>query len=79
MPSNGPLGHYEVRDHPSIADLLNIHWCPDTGPSAIMVTIGADRVPLLAEALTEYELAHSDPPPRAAGGGLRVIREDGKL
>ena len=47
-------GHYEVRDHPSIAGLLTICWCPDGRPRSVMVTIGADRLPRLAEALNDY-------------------------
>jgi hypothetical protein len=47
-------GHYEVRDHPSIAGLLTICWCPDGRPRTVMVTIGADRLPLLGQAISAY-------------------------
>jgi len=51
----GPPGHYEVRDHPSLGGLVVIWWVPAAGPpSATNMTLGVERVPLLAEALARY-------------------------
>lgn len=51
----GPPGRYEVRDHPSLHGLVVIWWLPEDGPpSATNMTLGAERVPLLAEALDAY-------------------------
>lgn len=48
-------GHYEIRDHPSLAGLVVIWWCPAAGvPGPTNMTLGAERVPLLAEALNAY-------------------------
>lgn len=78
-----PTGHYEIRDHPSIKGLLNVFWCPNSGPSdpRPLLTLGGTAVPLLAEALAEWELAHQVPPPRRTTGkpGLRVVNDDGAI
>jgi hypothetical protein len=76
--SVNPSGHYELRDHPTLEGLVVIWWCPEVGPpDPTNMTLGAERIPLLAEACAEWELAQV-PPPRP-GGGLRVVREDGAL
>jgi hypothetical protein len=76
-------GHYEVRPHPSVAGLVDVHWCPDAGRAdpRPMLTMGEDRVPLLAEALADWELARAEPPAPAARpvSRLRAVGEDGAL
>jgi hypothetical protein len=68
-------GKYVLRDHPSVKGLVNVFWQPigaarpDPRP---LVTLGASAVPLLAEALAEWALAHHDEPPEQSGG-LRVV------
>jgi hypothetical protein len=75
-----PTGHYIVRFHPSIKGLVNIYWQanesahPDPRP---LLTLGASAVPVLAEALAEWELEHHAPPPRH--GGLRAVNDDGAV
>jgi hypothetical protein len=69
-----PTGKYELRDHPSVKGLINVFWHPNgrTHPdSRPLLTLGAPAVPLLAEALAEWELAHHEPPEQS--GGLRVV------
>jgi hypothetical protein len=57
-------GRYELRPHPSIEGLVVIWWLPVNGLSQpTNMTLGAEAVPLLAEALADYELAHAGPPP----------------
>lgn len=77
-----PNGRYEARDHPSIEGLVNVFWHPNEGPSdpRPLLTLGAPAVPLLADALAQYELDHAVPPPRSqANSGLRVVNDDGVL
>jgi hypothetical protein len=65
-------GHYEVRPHPSLKDLVVIWWCPVDGiTTPTNITLGVQRVPMLAEALADYELANTEPPPHRAQ--LRVV------
>ena len=45
-------GHYEVRPGP--AGLKSIVWIEPGQPPLLMVNIGADRLPLLAEALNTH-------------------------
>ena len=75
-----PPGHYELREHPSLKDLVNVFWYPRQGASdpRPLLTIGEQMVPLLAEALAEWELAHHVPEPRPAPG-LRVVNDDGEI
>lgn len=77
--SVNPPGRYEIREHPTLDGLVVIWWLPETGPpSPTNITLGAERVPLMAEALAEWELGRSVPPPRRAGG-LRAVRDDGTV
>jgi hypothetical protein len=77
--SVNPSGHYELRDHPTLDGLVVIWWCPVTGQaSPSNMTLGKERIPLLAEACADWELAQV-PPPRQAGGGLRAVRDDGTV
>lgn len=77
-----PTGHYEVADHPSVRGLLSIYWHPEgqlrRDPRPV-VNLGPEAVPLLAEALAEWELEHqAQPAPRQAPSArLRVVNEDG--
>jgi hypothetical protein len=72
-------GRYEVREHPTLDGLVVIWWLPATGtPSPTNMTLGQDRLPLMAEALADYELRHAEPEVRRAAG-LRVVREDGAV
>ena len=50
--SRRPAGHYEIRGHP-IAGLRTIIWCQPGQPDGIMVTLNADRMPLLHAALSK--------------------------
>ena len=77
--SVNPPGRYELRDHPSLGGLVDIWWCPVDGPAAqTNMTLGAERVSLLAEALAEWEMAHhAVPEPRR--GGLRAVTDDGTV
>jgi len=60
-------GRYELRPHPSLDGLVVIWWLPTVGPPGpTNITLGVERVPLLAEALAEYELAHAEPPAHRA-------------
>ena len=43
-------GHYEIRGHP-IAGLRTIIWCEPGQPDGELVTLNADRMPLLHAAL----------------------------
>jgi hypothetical protein len=75
-----PEGHYEVRDHASVTGLVVIWWKPSDGPpSPTNMTLGLDRVPLLAEALADWELRHVELPEHEPPHSLRVVREDGQL
>ena len=81
-------GRYVVDDHPSIKGLVSVFWWPSDrsrrDPQPVL-TLGPDAVPLLAEALAEWELEHQPPAPaprRAPGasrGGLRAVNDDGVL
>ncbi len=74
-----PTGRYELREHPSVKGLVNVFWHPNTGAAdpRPLLTLGEPAVPLLAEALAAWELAHSVPPPRH--GGLRAVKDDGAV
>jgi hypothetical protein len=78
-----PPGHYELRDHPQIKGLIGIYWHPDRGPADArpFITIGPGAIPLLAEALADWELNHHEvPQPRQeAGPGLRAVTDDGEI
>ena len=78
-----PTGHYELRDHPTIKELVNVHWHPNGGhpDPRPLLTLGPAAIPLLAEALAEWELEHQVPPPRRETDtrGLRVVGEDGEI
>jgi hypothetical protein len=80
-------GRYEVDDHASVKGLLSIYFYPpgqarrDPRP---LVNIGPEAVPLLAEALAEWELAHQVPPTPAPSQEaprrrLRAVNDDGVL
>ena len=48
-------GHYEVREnHSGVRGVLAVLWIEPGQPPAIVFTIGADRLPALAEALNAY-------------------------
>jgi hypothetical protein len=84
MPKPRPetAGHYELRAHPKLRGIVNIWWCPAGGPPAqTNMSIGAERVPLLAEALADWELAHAEPPapPAKHVTRLRAVGEDGTI
>ena len=76
-----PTGRYVLRDHPSVTGLVNVFWHPngelhpDPRP---LLTLGEPAVPLLAEALAEWELARSIPEQRQAPG-LRAVKDDGVI
>jgi hypothetical protein len=75
-----PTGHYELRDHPTLAGLVALWWCPNTGPATPSnINFAQERIPLLAEALAEWELSHTVPPPRHEPGRLRIVGEDGSI
>jgi hypothetical protein len=80
-----PTGRYVVEDHPSIKGLVCVYWQAegrlhrDPRP---LITLGAPAVPLLAEALADYELEHQVAPapsqvPKQARGRLRAVNDDG--
>jgi hypothetical protein len=74
-----PGDRYELRDHPSLGGLVVVWWCPQDGtPQRTNITLGGDRVPLLAAALADWELAHHRPVPRPRPG-LRAVTEDGAV
>lgn len=81
-----PTGRYVVEDHPSIKGLACVYWQGEgrlhRDPRPIL-TLGAPAVPLLAEALADWELDHHTPAPpaprQAPGRGLRVVNDDGVL
>lgn len=81
-----PTGHYEAREHPSIKGLVNLFWCPNEGhpDTRPMLTLGESAVPMLAEALADWELAHKVPPPPRnetgrSAGHLRAVNDDGVI
>jgi hypothetical protein len=81
-PSPEARGRYEVRDHPTLKDLVVIWWLPASGaPSPTNITLGPSAVPLLAAALADWELTHAVPPPRPAPrpGQLRAVQDDGTV
>jgi hypothetical protein len=48
-------GHYEVNDYPAAGHALKaLVWVEPGKTPLIMTTIAAERLPLLAEALTGY-------------------------
>jgi hypothetical protein len=59
-------GHYEVREnHSRVRGVLAVVWIEAGQAPAIVFTIGADRLPLLAEALAGYLAGPAGPePPR---------------
>ena len=76
-----PTGHYEVTDHASIKGLLSVYWHPagqhrDPRP---LLNLGPSAVPLLAEALAEWELEHqgTPDPQEAPTRRLRAVNDDG--
>jgi hypothetical protein len=78
-------GHYQVDDHPTVKGLLSIYFYPagsahrDPRP---LVNIGPEAVPLLAEALAEWELAHQvtpAPQQEAPTRRLRAVNDDGVI
>ena len=75
-----PTGHYELRDNPSLTGLVDIWWCPVKGtPARTNMTLAEDRVPLMAEAIADWELTHTvepNPEPKRAAGGLRLVQDD---
>jgi hypothetical protein len=75
-----PAGHYELRDSASLTGLVEVWWCPVNGtPAKTNMTLGEDRVMLMAEAFADWELRHvdkPDPEPKRAAGGLRIVRDD---
>jgi len=57
-------GHYEVRDHPRLKDLVTLHWCPDGGrpdpaPVHLDGAMGIGALPLLRAAIDAYLNAHA--------------------
>jgi hypothetical protein len=75
MPKAGAKkGRYEVRPHASISGLVTVWFHPFEGlPGPTNIHLGEDAVPLLAEALAEWELAHAEPPPHRVE--LRLIAD----
>jgi hypothetical protein len=68
-------GHYEVRDHSDMRGLVTVYWHPDDGGSPTpILTIGPGRIPPLAAALAEWELANQIP---AQTG--RAVSDDGAV
>jgi hypothetical protein len=48
-------GHYEIREnHARVRGVLAVVWIEPGQAPAIVFTIGADRLPLLAEALNSH-------------------------
>jgi len=82
-PSPEARGRYEVRDHPTLKDLVVIWWLPASGaPTPTNMTLGPSAVPLLAAALADWELTHAVPQPRSAQprpGQLRAVQDDGTV
>jgi hypothetical protein len=75
-----PTGRYECREHSSIKGLVSVYWIPEHGAPdpRPLLNLGPSAVPLLAEALAEWELAHHVPEPRPAPG-LRIVNDDGEI
>ena len=85
--SVNPPGRYVVEDHSSIKGLLSVYWHPEGhlrhDPRPI-VNLGPGAVPLLAEALAEWELEHRVSPaprqaPSSSRGQLRAVNDDGVI
>jgi hypothetical protein len=54
-PVKAQQGHYELHWHPTLADLVVIWWHPAAGiPSATNMTLGVERVPLMAKAMATW-------------------------
>jgi hypothetical protein len=81
-----PNGRYVAEEHPSIKGLVCVYWVPqgrhrDPRP---LLTLGPGAVPLLAEALAEWELEHQVTPaprqaPSSSRGQLRAVNDDGVI
>jgi hypothetical protein len=79
-----PNGRYVAEEHPTIKGLVCVYWVPqgqhrDPRP---LLTLGPGAVPLLAEALADWELAHHAPPPapqQAPSRRLRAVNDDGVI
>jgi hypothetical protein len=79
-------GRYVCSEHPSIKGLVCVWWEPkgqrrDQRP---LLTLGPEAVPLLAEALAEWELEHLEPEapaPKQAPPSrrLRAVNDDGAV
>jgi hypothetical protein len=49
--SVNPPGHYEVRQH-QVSGVLGVFWCSPSEPRGVLqMTMGEDRLPLLAAAV----------------------------
>jgi hypothetical protein len=48
-------GRYEVRDEIVLGvEVVGVWWVAQAAPPSLMIRLGRERVPMLAEALSEY-------------------------